>query len=60
MISLGSFDQIYDEHIYLFSLSSIKKHFNLFDFDLIDALHQINHGGSIRYVIARNNKIPIK
>ena len=60
MFSQVSYDQIYDEHIYLFSLSSIKKLFNLFDFDLIDALPQITHGGSIRYVIARKNKFPIK
>ena len=60
MFSQVSYDQIYDEHIYLFSLSSIKKIFNLFDFELIDALPQITHGGSIRYVIARKNKYQIK
>ena len=56
MFSQVSYDQIYDEHIYLFSLSSIKKIFNLFDFDLIDAIPQITHGGSIRYVIGRKKK----
>ena len=55
MFSQVSFDQIYDEHIFLFSLSSIKKIFNLFDFDLIDAIPQSSHGGSMRYIIGRKN-----
>jgi methylation protein EvaC len=53
MFSQVSYDQIYDEHIFLFSLSSIKKIFKLFDFDLIDAIPQSSHGGSMRYVIGR-------
>jgi methylation protein EvaC len=39
----------------MFSLQSIKKIFNLFDFELIDAIPQITHGGSIRYVVGRKN-----
>ena len=49
----GSYDQIYDEHIFIFSLSSINKIFNLFNFELIDGIPQNTHGGSMRYVIAR-------
>jgi len=56
MFSQVSYDQIYDEHIFLFSLSSIKKIFGLFDFELIDAIPQKTHGGSMRYVIGRKNK----
>ena len=56
MFSKVAYDQIYDEHIFMFSLSSIKKIFNLFDFELIDAIPQTTHGGSIRYVIGRKNK----
>ena len=56
MFSKVSYDQIYDEHIFMFSLNSIKKIFNLFDFELIDAIPQLTHGGSIRYVIGRKNK----
>ena len=40
----------------MFSLISIKKIFELFDFDLIDAFPQKTHGGSMRYVIGRKNK----
>ena len=48
-----SYDQIYDEHIFLFSISSIFKIFRSFDFDLIDAIPQITHGGSMRYILKR-------
>jgi len=56
MFSKVSYDQIYDEHVFMFSLISIKKIFDLFDFDLIDAFPQPTHGGSFRYVIGRKNK----
>ena len=48
-----SYDQIYDEHIYMFSLTSVKKIYKKFGFELIDAYPQITHGGSMRYVIKR-------
>ena len=60
MISKNSDDQIYDEHVYIFSVSSIKKIFKEFNFDLIDVLPQTTHGGSMRYVIARENEYEIK
>jgi SAM-dependent methyltransferase len=48
-----SYDQIYDEHIFLFSAISINKIANEFDMRLIDLIPQITHGGSMRYVITR-------
>ncbi len=60
MISKNSYDQIYDEHVYIFSVSSIKKIFKEFNFDLIDVLPQTTHGGSMRYVVARENEYEIK
>jgi methylation protein EvaC len=51
-----SYDQIYDEHIYIFSASSVEKIFKLYDFELVDALPQTTHGGSMRYVVKRKNK----
>ena len=59
MYKKKSYDQIYDEHIFMFSVSSIKKIFNKFNFDLIDVLPQITHGGSMRYVISRKGKFKI-
>ena len=56
MFKKVSYDQIYDEHIFMFSINSIKKIFNLFDFELIDILPQTTHGGSMRYVVGRKNK----
>ncbi|SIC47080.1 class I SAM-dependent methyltransferase [Mycobacteroides abscessus] len=47
------FDQIYDEHIYLFSVSSVKAMAAHFGFELVDAEHLPFHGGSIRYTLAR-------
>jgi len=51
-----SYDQIYDEHIYMFSISSIKKIFELYNFDLIDVISQSTHGGSMRYILSRKNE----
>tara|TARA_B100000287_G_scaffold346312_1_gene333886 strand:+ start:576 stop:1784 length:1209 start_codon:yes stop_codon:yes gene_type:complete len=56
MINNVSYDQIYDEHIYIFSAISVEKIFNLYDFELIDLYPQITHGGSMRYVLARKNE----
>lgn len=50
-----SYDQIYDEHIYLFSCVSISKIAEFYDLRLIDAIPQITHGGSMRYVLARKD-----
>ncbi len=54
-----SYDQIYDEHIYMFSASSISKIFKRFDFELVDVFPQITHGGSMRYIVKRKGKINI-
>jgi len=53
MFEKTSYDQIYDEHIFMFSGSAIEKIFNLFDMELIDLIKQPTHGGSMRYVVAR-------
>ncbi len=53
MFEKTSYDQIYDEHIFMFSGSSVQKIFNLFDLELIDLIKQPTHGGSMRYVVAR-------
>tara|TARA_Y100000768_G_scaffold388551_1_gene385167 strand:+ start:2141 stop:3337 length:1197 start_codon:yes stop_codon:yes gene_type:complete len=60
MYSKTSYDQIYDEHIYMFSVSSVKKIFNLFNFELIDVVPQKTHGGSMRYIIGRKKIHKIK
>ena len=55
MFEKTSYDQIYDEHIFIFSATSVKRIFNMFDMELIDTIKQETHGGSMRYIIARKN-----
>ena len=59
MYEKNSYDQIYDEHIFMFSASSIKKVFNKYGFELIDAIPQKTHGGSMRYVVGRMNSFKV-
>ena len=56
MFKKVSYDQIYDEHIFMFSINSVKKVFSLFDLELIDVLPQETHGGSMRYIVGRKNE----
>ena len=60
MYEKTSYDQIYDEHIFMFSVSSVKKIFDLYNFDLVDVQKQKTHGGSMRYVVARRGEYKIK
>ena len=55
MYEKNSYDQIYDEHIFMFSASSIKKVFSRYGYELIDIIPQKTHGGSMRYVVGRKN-----
>jgi len=55
MYKKGSYDQIYDEHIYMFSAHSVSKIYKKFNFDLIDAIPQTTHGGSMRYILKHSN-----
>jgi methylation protein EvaC len=52
IIEKTSFDQIYDEHVFLFSALSINKLANMHDLELINVEPQVTHGGSMRYTIA--------
>lgn len=51
-----SYDQIYDEHVYIFSVHSILKIFKEFNFDLYNVEQQKTHGGSMRYFICRKSR----
>jgi methylation protein EvaC len=52
MIAKTSYDQIYDEHVFIFSATSIKNAFAPHGLELIDVLPQSTHGGSMRYVLS--------
>lgn len=51
IIAKTSYDQIYDEHVYLFGATSVRNIFRRVGLELIDAIPQFTHGGSMRYVI---------
>ena len=57
MFEKVSYDQIYDEHIFIFSAISIKKIFERFDLHLVNVIPQQTHGGSMRYVIKRKKEV---
>jgi methylation protein EvaC len=56
MLEKTSYDQIYDEHVFIFSALSVSNIFAPYGFELIDLLPQETHGGSMRYVLARKGE----
>lgn len=56
VIEKTSFDQIYDEHVFLFSAHSISYVANMHGLELVDVEAQSTHGGSMRYTIAHKSK----
>ncbi|MCW7462989.1 class I SAM-dependent methyltransferase [Leptospira limi] len=59
VVEKTSYDQIYDEHVFLFSAHSVQYLFRLYDLELIDLLPQKTHGGSMRYVLAHKGAYPV-
>ncbi|HWK94411.1 MAG TPA: class I SAM-dependent methyltransferase [Pseudolabrys sp.] len=52
MIEKTAYDQIYDEHVFMFSVLSVQRAFARHGLELIDAEAQPTHGGSMRYTLA--------
>lgn len=59
VIENTSYDQIYDEHVFLFSVSSIKYLFEQHGMEVINIEPQETHGGSMRYIIAQRGMYPV-
>ena len=55
IIKVNSYDQFYDEHVYVFSALSINKIVKDYQLKLFDAEKISNHGGSLRYYITKKN-----
>lgn len=53
IIERASFDQIYDEHVFYFSVTSLAPLFAQYGMEIIDLSHHDVHGGSMRYTVAR-------
>ena len=51
----NSYDQFYDEHVYVFSSISINNIVKKFGLRLFDVEHLSTHGGSNRYYICKKN-----
>ena len=58
VVRLTSYDQIYDEHVFLFSGLSVQAIFDTVGMELIDLEPQTTHGGSMRYSLAKKGRRP--
>ena len=56
IIKINSYDQFYDEHVYVFSALSIKNILEEFNLKLFDIEKISNHGGSLRYYVCKQEK----
>ena len=54
-----SYDQIYDEHAFYFSITSLSYLLNQHDMEIIDVHPQKTHGGSMRYTVAHSGMYKI-
>ncbi len=52
MIAKTAYDQIYDEHVFIFSALSVGRAFAPHGLELVDVRPQPTHGGSMRYMLA--------
>nr|4E2W_A Chain A, TcaB9 [Micromonospora chalcea] len=53
IVAKTSFDQIYDEHFFLFSATSVQGMAQRCGFELVDVQRLPVHGGEVRYTLAR-------
>ncbi len=56
MIQKTSYDQIYDEHVYIFSLLSVINIFKPYGLQVFHVEPQVTHGGSMRYYLGFENQ----
>lgn len=59
VLRLGSYDQIYDEHVFLFSALSVRNIFDSAGMELIDVQWQPTHGGSMRYTLGKKSRFTV-
>jgi len=52
IVEKTSYDQIYDEHVFYFSLKSISYLMGQYELEVVDVIPQNVHGGSMRYIVA--------
>ena len=59
IVEKASYDQIYDEHAFYFSLTSVSHLFELYGLEVIHVEPQDVHGGSLRYFISHKDAHPV-
>jgi len=59
IVEKTSYDQIYDEHAFYFSVASVSHLFGEHGMEVVDVAAQHVHGGSMRYVIAHKGSRPV-
>ena len=59
IVERTSFDQIYDEHFYLFTARSVRAMARRHGFELVDVERLPVHGGEVRYTVARAGSRPV-
>src|SRR6266550_4396321 len=59
IVEKTSYDQIYDEHAFYFSVASLSNLFAAHDLEIVDVQPQTVHGGSMRYVVAHRGARPV-
>ncbi len=60
IVQKTSYDQIYDEHAFYFSVRSISNLARMHDLEVIDVVPQEEHGGSMRYIIGHRGAHTIR
>ena len=59
IVEKTSYDQIYDEHAFYFSVGSVSHVFGEHGLEVIDVQPQGTHGGSMRYVLGHRGAHPV-
>ncbi len=59
IVEKTAYDQIYDEHAFYFCVQSIAELAARHGLEVVDALAQPVHGGSMRYVLAHRGAFPV-
>jgi methylation protein EvaC len=60
VLNKNSYDQFYNEHIYLFSALSVRNLLSKFGLEIFDIKNLKTHGGSLRFYIKRKKNKKIK
>ena len=60
MVQKTSYDQIYDEHVYIFSVESVSNIFSAHGLEVFHVAPQVTHGGSMRYYLCRKGAHAIR